>query len=218
MDDWLARVLQALDDRGVLDDTLVLVTSDHGENFGEGGLLAHAFSLDDRLIRIPFVVNRADFQTGDGARSLAELPRMLARYLGVDATPWAEPGLPDGQALAQFDFVEADDPRVAIAAEEWGLDERAQARVSTPLTCATDGRLKLIRRGDAEELYDLAADPLEEHPTPAGDHPDQAAVLRLREALSAPAAWETGSPGPGAPPPPDEAADLEARMKLLGYM
>jgi arylsulfatase A-like enzyme len=218
MDDWLARVLQALDDRGVLDDTLVLVTSDHGENFGEGGLLGHAFSLDDRLIRIPFVVNRSDFQTGDGARSLVELPRMLARYLGVDATPWTEPGLPDGQALAQFDFVEEGDPRVAIAAEEWGLTETAQAQVTVPLTCATDGRLKLMRRGEAEELYDLAADPLEEKPVPAAGHPDQAAVARLREAIATPAATETGSALPAAPPPPDEAADLEARMKLLGYM
>src|SRR5437763_1522730 len=43
LDRWLADVLEALDRRGILDDTLVIVTSDHGENFGEGGLIAHGF-------------------------------------------------------------------------------------------------------------------------------------------------------------------------------
>ena len=39
MDDWLGRGPPGqLDERGALDDTIVLVTSDHGENFGEGGL------------------------------------------------------------------------------------------------------------------------------------------------------------------------------------
>ena len=38
----------------MLDEMLVLATSDHGENFGENGLMAHAYSLDQRLIRVPF--------------------------------------------------------------------------------------------------------------------------------------------------------------------
>ena len=53
MDDWLARVLDLLDKHKLLDDTQVVVTSDHGENFGEGGLCGHSFSLDDRSIRVP---------------------------------------------------------------------------------------------------------------------------------------------------------------------
>src|SRR3712207_7990899 len=55
MDDWLGRVLEALDAKGALDDTLVILTSDHGENFGEGELICHAYSLDDRLIHVPFI-------------------------------------------------------------------------------------------------------------------------------------------------------------------
>src|SRR5437016_1832691 len=45
MDDWLARLLERLGAAGALDDTLVVVTSDHGENLGEGGLVAHGLSL-----------------------------------------------------------------------------------------------------------------------------------------------------------------------------
>src|SRR5207253_10423323 len=47
LDAWLARLLTLLDEHGLLDETQIVVTSDHGENFGEGELLAHAFSLDD---------------------------------------------------------------------------------------------------------------------------------------------------------------------------
>jgi len=57
MDDWLANILESLDARGILDDTLVIVTSDHGENFGEGGLIGHGFSLDERLVHVPFVAS-----------------------------------------------------------------------------------------------------------------------------------------------------------------
>src|SRR5206468_1313962 len=47
-DDWLERLLARLEEAGLLDDTLVIVCSDHGENFGERDLITHAFSLDDR--------------------------------------------------------------------------------------------------------------------------------------------------------------------------
>lgn len=218
MDDWLARVLQALDDKGVLDDTLVLVTSDHGENFGENGLLAHAFSVDDRLTRVPFVVNRPDFVTGAGARSLAELPRMLTRYLGLSENPWAAPELPEGVAAAQFDFVEEEDPRVKIATDLWELGDTGRAMMTTPLTSVTDGGLKLMLRGQAEALYDLEVDPLEERPTPPGEHFDQDRVAALRRALSMPSVRRVGE-APAAPATPaDEVDDLESRMKLLGYM
>ena len=73
MDDWLARAAGGPRRRGLLDDTLVIVTSDHGENFGEGGLMAHAFSLDERLIRVPFVASDPEFDPGPGPRSLIEL-------------------------------------------------------------------------------------------------------------------------------------------------
>src|ERR687885_99675 len=49
-DDWLCRLMELLDARGVLDETLLIATSDHGENLGESRLFGHGFSLDERLI------------------------------------------------------------------------------------------------------------------------------------------------------------------------
>jgi arylsulfatase A-like enzyme len=216
MDDWLGRILERLDAAGLLDDTLVLVTSDHGENLGEGGLISHAFSLDERLIRVPLVA--AGPVGVPGISSLLELPRLVAQATGIERHPWADPGLEPGVAVAQFDpLAEPGDPRAKQAVDHWGLGEEAILRITSPITCATDGRHKLVRFGERDLLYDLADDPLELRPETANG---QGPVARLRAALEAPPLWKKPSkpPEPGTGPDAAEADDIERRMKLLGYM
>src|SRR5262249_404336 len=48
-DAWLARLLATLDDAGHLSETVVIVTSDHGENLGEHHLLSHVMSMHETL-------------------------------------------------------------------------------------------------------------------------------------------------------------------------
>jgi arylsulfatase A-like enzyme len=222
MDDWLRDLLAELDRRGLLEGTLVVVTSDHGENFGDGGLMGHAFSLDQRLIRVPLVI------AGPGALpdeapivSLASLPRMIARAIGFDAHPWGDGLPPDGVAVAQFEPpAPAEDPRWAPAFEEWGVDPAtAGERVGRQLIAATDGRRKLQLRGGREELFDLEADPLELDPRRPVEA-DRDALVSLRAALDHPASTATAPGRPGGPPEisEHERAELENRMRLLGYM
>lgn len=220
MDDWLERLLAELDRAGLLEDTLVIVTSDHGENFGEGGLIGHAMSLDERLLHVPFLAAGPGSQAFEGMKSLAELPARIAAAVGLEDHPWSPDDLPQGVAVGQFDrLVTADDPRAQIAVDEWGLGEEAVARIGTSLTCATDGRFKLQRRGDREELYDLREDPLELDPRPAGsangslealraalDHPG---VVAVRPAERRVAAAEASD---------EDVEKLEAQMRLLGYL
>lgn len=228
MDDWLAEILERLDAHGILDDTLVVVLSDHGENFGEGGLLAHAFSLDDRLIRVPVIASGPGAEAfEDRLTTLAELPSILARATGLAAHPWESDALP-GAAVAQFDPpVPADHPRAEEVIEAWDLDDAAFRRLTTPFVAATDGRLKLVHEGTSERLYDLSSDPLEVAPLPAGSLDDDEALATLRAALEHPATTASAPPGdipgggPGArrgAPDPEEVAKLEEQMKLLGYM
>src|SRR3954462_15190919 len=141
MDDWLAGVLEALERCGGLDETLVVGTPDPRENFGEGGLPAHAYSLDDRLTRVPFVA------AGPGApermRSLAELPRVVAAAAELPADPPRERELP-GAAVAQVGPPRSPAaPQLLEALERWGADAGGGARAVTPLTTASDGRYKL---------------------------------------------------------------------------
>jgi arylsulfatase A-like enzyme len=217
LDDWLGRVLGALEERGVLDDTTVVVTSDHGENFGEGGLLAHAFSLDDRLVRVPLVVSHADAVLEPGrVHSLAELPSLVAAAAGLPEHPWTDAPLPGGFAAAQFDPPASEgDPRVDVAVREWSLSAAARRRLTSPITCVTDGRFKLVRRGDTDELYDLLDDPLEVRPVVP-----HAAGAGLRAALEDGRLWDEPSAAPVAAPTPEpgELAEIERSMKLLGYL
>lgn len=56
VDDRLGKVFDELRRRGVYDDTLIIVTADHGEEFLEHGLLGHGESLYDEVIRVPLIV------------------------------------------------------------------------------------------------------------------------------------------------------------------
>ena len=221
MDDWLGRMLEALDDRGVLDETLVIVLADHGENFGELGLIGHGLSLDNRLIHVPFVA------AGPGSEaleltSLVDLPAALAEACGLEAHPWTSRA-PAGVGLGQFDPpVMAGETEHIESLRSMGIDGAALEKFLTPLTCAVDGELKLLRRGTEEVLFDLEADPGEAHPQPldpeAADR--DARVSRLREAIEfggQPVGSAT-TPSPDSGPSEEEVRDLEERMKLLGYM
>lgn len=220
LDACIGDALEALDHAGLLDDTLVIVTADHGENLGESGMLGHSFSLDERLLRVPLVAAGPVGLGGADLLSLASLPNRLGAALELPAHPWDEP-LAEGVAVAQFDPPTGPgDPRNEVALKRWGIQDRdggTMRRFTSRLTCATDGRRKLLARGDALELFDLKQDPLEQNPRPVKSKDTE--VERLREAL------DIGGDAPVTDPetpleadPADEVEDLEKRMRLLGYL
>jgi hypothetical protein len=187
-------------------------------------MMGHAYSLDERLIRVPCAAAGPGSDRVGEISSLATLPAAIARAVELDGHPWVDPS-PDGIAVAQFDApVDPGDPRAHRALEAWGLGEEALPRITTDFACATDGRYKLIRREPAgsiqEEVLDLRSDPLEAHPLGVDSVPDPDVIERLRAAL------EASVEGGVAPAPPDDAVEippeereaLEQRMQLLGYM
>lgn len=223
MDAWVGRLLETLESADVLDDTIVVVTSDHGENLGENGLLGHGFSLDDRLIRVPLITRGVRAPLEGPAPSLCDVPGWVADSAAIPQHPWT---VGDGRvAVSQFDAPSTlDDPGSVEAVRVWGLGDEALQRLTTSFACAADGRVKLIRRLGREELVDLEADPLEVAPSvvdPAVEAKWGPEIKLARAALDR--AQSNTRPGALATEEDkdrsrDEIEAMESQMKLLGYL
>lgn len=220
MDAWLGGVAEELDRRGMLEETLIVLTSDHGENLGEDGTVGHLLSMSERLLRVPLVFSSAVDAGHDGPLSLAELPAMIAGALGIEDHPWTDDVRPRGAAVSQV-AGQIMLPEKEILARAWGIPDEAIRRMASPMTSATDGRFKLIRDETGERLYDLASDAAESRPLDVATEP---AVAVLRAAIDDVESYTPAepAPAPGATPaPPDgggEAAELEERLRQLGYI
>jgi len=90
VDRWFGALLDHLRDCGVYDETLVVVTADHGEEFGEHGVYREHWSTYDGTQRVPLLVKPpADSDSELGARdhlvTNVDLAPTLADYAGVEA-------------------------------------------------------------------------------------------------------------------------------------
>lgn len=56
LDDEFGRFIDSLEEKGLLDDTVVVVLGDHGENLGEDNRVGHSFSVSEALIRVPLMI------------------------------------------------------------------------------------------------------------------------------------------------------------------
>jgi membrane-anchored protein YejM (alkaline phosphatase superfamily) len=98
------RVLQLLEDEGLLDETIVLFTGDHGEEFMEQGHWGHGHNkvFPEEQIRVPLLlwIPGQKPQQIDYPTSHTQLPATLLPYLGVTSSPFdysSAPGLFAGQ-------------------------------------------------------------------------------------------------------------------------
>jgi arylsulfatase A-like enzyme len=217
LDDVVRRLLEGVDATLGLEDTVVVVTSDHGEHLGEHGLMDHQYSLGERLLRVPLAVRwpgSAHAGVHPGLRQLVDIAPTILAAAGR-AMP-AEPGL--GHTLA-------DGPRPWALAEYLAPQPtmQAHARRGDPAPFRRfDRALRALRLADGRKLvagsdgtvalHDLARDPEELHDL-AAEHPTEAAELaeRLRG---------TGPGDAADPSPPQDVPDGDVRRALesLGYL
>jgi arylsulfatase A-like enzyme len=157
VDHQLGRLLDGLRQQGILDEAIVIVTADHGEEFFEHGKDGHGKSAYEEVLRVPFLVHwpgRIVPTLVEHPAGLIDVMPTLLALLGVETqaemqgisfarTLFQSPGPPAGRRL----FAQ-------VVSDGFSLE------------MASDGRHKLIRhlrgaREGEEELYDLARDPLE---------------------------------------------------------
>jgi arylsulfatase A-like enzyme len=161
MDQQIGLLLDELQRRGILDNTLVIVTSDHGEEFLEHGVMTHGNSLYSPSLHVPLLL-RLPGRVPAGVRvpqavSVRDLPATVCAMLGVNAT------FP-GATLARYWQEGEEAPAQPLFADVSGRTFRpASYPVSKgDMQSVIVDRWHYIRRGDGHaELYDLVGDPWE---------------------------------------------------------
>ncbi|MBZ0113320.1 MAG: sulfatase, partial [Thermoanaerobaculia bacterium] len=92
LDRVTSQLLSEIESRGMLEDTLVIFTSDHGENLGDHHLLGHEFSVHESLLRVPLAIRYPErFPPGRSDRPVqtSDLYRSILDVTGVEAAPVA---------------------------------------------------------------------------------------------------------------------------------
>jgi arylsulfatase A-like enzyme len=150
-DEQLGRLLRYLEERGRLGDTIVVVTSDHGEEFGERGGDRHSTSLYEELTHVPLVVWIPEHRGGR-----VETPTSLT-YL----FPWLLLEA-DGKLQRAAESAILRDLGPLLKATD-GAVLLELLGTSRNLGALVDGDLKLVYDFNSEvsEGYDLARDPHE---------------------------------------------------------
>ena len=216
-DDQLVALQDKLAELGLLKDTVIIITSDHGEEFYDHGSVGHGHSLYEELLHIPLVVRLPGTETTAGAApardsdevSLVDVFPTLCDLLGVEC-----PAEVAGHSLV---------PRLKAEAR----DDFPSARVSDFLMSQKTirmGRFKLIYRGLRTTLFDLENDPDETRDL-SDEYP--IALVTLRDALSRHLERFADTPrdiNDKAAPKKHKAEkavidkETEAQLKALGYL
>lgn len=170
MDEGIGRVVAALAEKGVLDDTLVVFTSDNGgERFSDSWpLVGGKMDLTEGGIRVPWIAHwPARIAAGATSEQLCMTMDWSATMLAA-AGVGADPAHPlDGVSLLPV----LDDPGRTFARPlHWRMNHRAQRALR-------DGRWKYLSVDEHEYLFDLAADE-RERANLASRQPERLAAMR----------------------------------------
>ena len=204
-DEGVGHILAVLRQLRLAEDTLIIVTADHGEEFGEHGGFEHGHSLYRELTDIPLIIRLP------GAARPGRVST-FARQVDIVPTALDVLGLPtpptDGRPLLSDDRVDDTVEALSHAA----LHRVSRAAIETP-------RWKAIRtvglRGDVVEVYDRRADPREQHDV-AWERPVIAGYARQTIGL-----WPLDVAGSAARWPDNvRKMDRETvrRLRALGYL
>jgi arylsulfatase A-like enzyme len=200
LDDELQRLFDGLSEDGRLLDTVVVITSDHGEEFMEHGGVLHGETHYQEMLRVPLIFRGAGIPSGvrlPGPVSLVDLFPTVLDLLGVP--------IPDADGLS--------------LRERWespgGLFDRpvySEASRVADRSAIRHGRYKLIVDRDTRtrELYDLVEDPRERVNVESARADALEPLLDALERFTA--VRREAAPAPELDP------ELEERLRALGYV
>ncbi len=176
VDDQLSRLLETLEDDGALTNAIIVLLSDHGEEFLEHGEFLHE-QVYEELLHVPLIVR---FPGDRGSRLGGQRVQTVVQLVDLAPTLLDFIGLPipkhmQGRSLRPL--LEGNEPLEEIVLSSWAISKQRSLRL---------GDWKVVRRGGSLELYNLSEDPGENRDLSA-DEPAKLAELaeRMRELVAA---------------------------------
>src|SRR5262245_2373210 len=201
VDSEIGRLLGILQARGLRERTLVVVTSDHGEEFGEHGGSGHGYTLYDENLRVPLLLSHPSLPALRVAEQvrLLDLAPTIAQLAGLPI-----PALWQGTSLVPL-----------LSGSTLSLPAFAE-HAHRPMKAVRKAGAKLVveARGPRRLLFDLAGDPVERTSLAgAGSARERELCEALRRFV------ETNAAGERLIAVPDASADpaLRGTLERLGY-
>jgi len=221
------QMVQAYKDAGLLEQTLVLVTADHGEHLGEHGLADHQASLYDRLVHVPGLLVGPDLPAViPGQFQHTDLLLTCCNYLGVPLDGY-EPAWPPLDMLEPANW-ERGHEHAFLEWKAWDPKQLASLRRRNPsydfgplhrdLVGVRTREWKYVRGSDGSRLLlNLREDPDEEHDVLDGN-PEAAAALEARLEEWRGRVMEAGRRAAAARMAGETSDVVEQRLQDLGYL
>lgn len=154
-DDYVGEIIGKLEDRGLLDNTIIVVTSDHGEEFMEQGKLDHGGIPYDSLVRVPLIIRVPGMRGG----------KITGQVRHVDLLPTLS-GLCGLEPPEGIDGVSIENHLAGRGGDLVGFSERPLKGIFKNIMAVRWENWKYIydEKTGVGVLYDLETDPREQRP------------------------------------------------------
>ena len=190
LDDQLGQLLDSLKERGVLENTTVIITADHGEGFGDHGIFGHSYTVNLDEIGVPLII----LSPGAPARrfvpeavSLRDLPATVVDLVGLSSgSPF-----PGRSLAAHWKATSADQacqlttPAFSERADSTALAVQSKEKLAAgwfQMSMVAHGMHYMRDSAGIEQLFNLTIDPFEARDIVS--RPDSASSLQtLRKLL-----------------------------------
>lgn len=155
----VGRMLDALDETGQRENTLVIFMSDHGEMLGDHGFYLKGPHFYDPAVRVPLIVSMPPAfapRRCDALVELVDLAPTLLDAAGLDHHPGMQ-----GRSLWPLLAGDAETHREDVYSEHYSVRRDARRPANVTMVRTRQHKLTAVHGEDMGELYDLDADPTE---------------------------------------------------------
>ncbi|MFC5133770.1 MULTISPECIES: sulfatase [Haloferacaceae] len=224
LDERIGELRRLLEEANEWEDTVFVVTGDHGENIGDHDLMDHQYSLHDTLIHVPLVIHGDAFTGGETVDDLVQLTDLAPTLLdaaGIENDEFEEQSQgrsfhPDSETEPrEYAFAEYLAPQPSMEALEKRVGDLPEEvyEYDRSLRAIQSEDWKLIRGSDGStELYHVAEDP-DELRNLTADRPEK--VSELESELDT---WLDSFDHADVTGDVDMSDETKDRLEDLGYL